>query len=96
MAMTAQAPTLPSESRVEPAAALRGELVLPGDKSISHRALMLGLLADGETRITGAGHGADVRSTAGIVRALGAEVTHTARADGSGNVDYLVRSKASR
>ena len=46
--------------------------VLPGDKSISHRALMLALLADGETRITGAGDGADVRSTAGIVEALGA------------------------
>ncbi len=75
---------------VAPASRLRGELVLPGDKSISHRALMLALLADGETRITGAGDGADVRSTAGIVQALGAHVT---RAPGeAGNVDYVVQS----
>ena len=53
---------------VRPAARLRGELRLPGDKSISHRALMLALLAAGESRIAGAGDGADVRSTAGIVR----------------------------
>ena len=53
------------------AARLRGELRLPGDKSISHRALMLATLAAGESRITGAGDGADVRSTAAICRALG-------------------------
>ena len=82
---------LPSETRVETATRLRGDLVLPGDKSISHRALMLALLADGETRITGAGDGADVRSTAGIVRALGAHVTRAAGE--AGNVDYLVRSR---
>jgi 3-phosphoshikimate 1-carboxyvinyltransferase len=79
-----------SEAGVEPAARLRGDLVLPGDKSISHRALMLALLAGGETRIAGAGDGADVRSTAGIVRALGAAVT---RSPGrAGNVDYVVNS----
>ena len=59
---------------VAPAARLRGELRLPGDKSISHRALMLALLARGESRIRGAGDGADVRSTAGVVAALGAAV----------------------
>ena len=53
---------------------LRGELRLPGDKSISHRALILAALAAGESVIEGAGDGADVRSTAGIVAALGAEV----------------------
>jgi 3-phosphoshikimate 1-carboxyvinyltransferase len=75
---------------VIPAARLGGDLVLPGDKSISHRALMLALLAEGETRITGAGDGADVRSTAGIVRALGGRL---ARSPGeAGNVDYIVRS----
>ena len=57
---------------IEPARRLRGQLDVPGDKSISHRALMLALLASGESRIHGAGDGADVRSTAGIVRALGA------------------------
>jgi 3-phosphoshikimate 1-carboxyvinyltransferase len=59
---------------VAPPARLRGELVLPGDKSVSHRALMLATLAPGESRIEGAGDGADVRSTAGVCRALGATV----------------------
>ncbi|HJP87601.1 MAG TPA: 3-phosphoshikimate 1-carboxyvinyltransferase [Candidatus Limnocylindrales bacterium] len=76
---------------VAPARKLRGTLTLPGDKSISHRALMLALLADGETRITGAGDGEDVRSTAGIVEKLGARVQRTRRQDG--NVDYVVKSK---
>jgi 3-phosphoshikimate 1-carboxyvinyltransferase len=78
------------EAEVLPAMRLRGDLVLPGDKSISHRALMLALLADGETRITGAGDGADVRSTAGIVEALGAMVER--RPGRAGNIDYVVRS----
>jgi 3-phosphoshikimate 1-carboxyvinyltransferase len=69
---------------------LSGELQLPGDKSISHRALLLALLANGTSRIGGAGDGADVRSTAGIVEALGARVTRTP-AD-AGNVDYVVAS----
>ncbi|HET7181023.1 MAG TPA: 3-phosphoshikimate 1-carboxyvinyltransferase [Candidatus Limnocylindrales bacterium] len=81
---------LPTEVGIEPAARLRGELALPGDKSISHRALMLALLAEGATRITGAGDGADVRSTAGIVEALGADVERVRRPDG--NVEYVVRS----
>ena len=61
-------------ARVAASARLRGELRLPGDKSISHRALLLAALAAGESVIEGAGDGADVRSTAGIVAALGAEV----------------------
>jgi len=64
----------PDVARVRAAQRLRGELWLPGDKSISHRALMLAALAAGESRIEGAGDGADVRSTAGIVAALGATV----------------------
>jgi 3-phosphoshikimate 1-carboxyvinyltransferase len=59
---------------VTPASRLRGEIVLPGDKSISHRALMLATLAAGTSRISGAGDGADIRSTAAICRALGAQV----------------------
>ena len=75
---------------VRPAARLRGELRLPGDKSISHRALMLAVLADGESRIAGAGDGADVRSTAGVLRALGASVE---RLDTDGRtVDYRIVS----
>jgi 3-phosphoshikimate 1-carboxyvinyltransferase len=75
---------------VRRAARLDGALRLPGDKSISHRALMLAMLAEGESTIRGAGDGADVRSTAGIVGALGAEVTRMPAA--AGNVDYVVRS----
>ena len=78
---------------IAPAARLRGELELPGDKSISHRALMLATLAAGESRITGAGDGADVRSTAAICRALGANVERldVDRAGGP-TVDYRVVS----
>jgi 3-phosphoshikimate 1-carboxyvinyltransferase len=80
-------------ARVTPAAQLRGELRLPGDKSISHRALLLATLAVGESRISGAGDGADVRSTAGIMRALGAAVERFERAaPDDRNVDYLVVS----
>jgi len=56
---------------IEPAQSLRGTLSVPGDKSISHRALMLASIAEGETNITGLSEGADVRSTAGCLRALG-------------------------
>lgn len=69
---------------------LRGDLRMPGDKSISHRALMLALIAEGTSRISGAGDGADVRSTAGIVRALGASVDRTEAVDGS--IGYRVTS----
>jgi 3-phosphoshikimate 1-carboxyvinyltransferase len=60
------------------AAALTGRVRVPGDKSISHRALMFGALAIGETRITGLLEGEDVLRTAAAMRALGAEVTHDA------------------
>jgi 3-phosphoshikimate 1-carboxyvinyltransferase len=53
---------------------LSGETALPGDKSISHRALMFGALAVGETRITGLLEGEDVLRTAAAMRALGAEI----------------------
>jgi 3-phosphoshikimate 1-carboxyvinyltransferase len=76
---------------VRPAARLRGELRLPGDKSISHRALILAALASGESQITGAGDGADVRSTAGVMRALGATVEVRPDDDGR-NVAYRILS----
>lgn len=53
---------------------LTGRIAVPGDKSISHRALMFGALAIGETRITGLLEGEDVFRTAAAMRALGAEV----------------------
>ncbi|TAL06847.1 MAG: 3-phosphoshikimate 1-carboxyvinyltransferase, partial [Chloroflexota bacterium] len=84
----AATPTAASRRPVEPAIVagarrLGGELRMPGDKSISHRALMLALVAEGTSTIEGAGDGADVRSTAGIVRALGASIDRTTAADGS-------------
>ncbi len=60
--------------RVEPIAGLRGDLAVPGDKSISHRALLVAALADGESEIRGFGASADTLATADAVRALGAEV----------------------
>lgn len=51
------------------------ELAVPGDKSCTHRALMLGALASGTTTVTGALDAADTRSTAGVAAALGAQVT---------------------
>jgi len=53
---------------------LKGRLRVPGDKSISHRALILGALAVGETRILGLLEGEDVLNTGKAVRALGARV----------------------
>jgi 3-phosphoshikimate 1-carboxyvinyltransferase len=69
---------------------LHGEVALPGDKSISHRALMLALLAGGTSAIRGASGGADVRSTAGILRALGATVAE--EVGDAGRVAYRVVS----
>jgi 3-phosphoshikimate 1-carboxyvinyltransferase len=77
-------------ARIRHAAKLRGEIRLPGDKSISHRALIMAALAEGESRIHGAGDGADVRSTAGIIEALGASAERVN--DDGRNVDYRVIS----
>ena len=51
-----------------------GTVRVPGDKSISHRSLILASLADGESRIRGILDSEDVRSTAGVLRALGARI----------------------
>ena len=61
-------------TRFEPAGGLRGHLRPPPDKSISHRAALLGAMADGPTRITGYLDSADTRSTLAAVRAVGAGV----------------------
>jgi len=58
--------------------ALAGRARVPGDKSISHRALMFGALAIGESRVTGLLEGEDVLRTAEAMRALGAEVEREA------------------
>ena len=68
------APARPGAVVVEPARRLRGELTVPGDKSITHRGLLLGVQAAGRSRLRNPGLGADTRASAALVRALGAEV----------------------
>jgi 3-phosphoshikimate 1-carboxyvinyltransferase len=67
--------TIRERLAASPSRGLNGHIAVPGDKSISHRALILGGMAEGETRIEGLLEGQDVLHTAGAVRALGAKVT---------------------
>jgi 3-phosphoshikimate 1-carboxyvinyltransferase len=60
---------------------LRGVAAIPGDKSVSHRALILGALAVGETRVSGLLEGQDVLDTARAMRAFGAEVERVGPGD---------------
>jgi 3-phosphoshikimate 1-carboxyvinyltransferase len=60
--------------RVEPVPALTGHVGVPGDKSISHRAVLVGAISEGTTRLVGFGRSADTEATVEAVRALGAEV----------------------
>lgn len=62
---------------------LRGEVHVPGDKSMSHRAVLFAALADGTTTLVGLLDSADVRSTIGAVRELGARVDLTKQPGGS-------------
>lgn len=65
----------PRPRRFSPCGPLTGTIRVPGDKSISHRSIMLGALAVGETRVTGLLEGEDVLSTAAAMRAMGATIT---------------------
>jgi 3-phosphoshikimate 1-carboxyvinyltransferase len=58
-----------------PAGALGGSALVPGDKSISHRALMIGAVSIGRTRVSGLLEGDDVRATAAALRRLGVTIT---------------------
>jgi 3-phosphoshikimate 1-carboxyvinyltransferase len=73
---TAAAPTAGQERRyrVAPGGTLRGAVPVPGDKSISHRAIMLGALADGTTEVTGFLEGADSLATLAAFRAMGVDI----------------------
>ncbi|WP_099826288.1 3-phosphoshikimate 1-carboxyvinyltransferase [Oceaniglobus indicus] len=71
--MSAHGKPIPMTARS--GAPLHGVAEVPGDKSISHRSLILGAMAVGETRITGLLEGQDVLDTARAMRAFGAEVT---------------------
>ncbi len=71
--------------RFLPTGPLRGAIRVPGDKSISHRSLMLGALAVGETRISGLLEGEDVLATAAAMEAMGATIyKESAAASGNG------------
>ena len=71
----------PRPGSFQPSGALFGTLKVPGDKSISHRALMLSALAVGESKISGLLEGEDVLATATAMRAMGAHIERT----GEGN-----------
>ena len=60
--------------RIEPAAAVVGHIGVPGDKSISHRGVLIGAVCEGETRVEGFGRSEDTESTVDAMRALGADV----------------------
>jgi len=83
----------PSSVRVHPAS-LAGTVDVPGDKSLSHRALIVGALAQGPVVVEGLAPSGDVASTVGALRALGAEVELGPDADGrlSGRVGPLPES----
>jgi 3-phosphoshikimate 1-carboxyvinyltransferase len=78
----------PSPLEARSSGPLTGTVRVPGDKSISHRGLILGALAVGETRITGLLEGEDVLNTAKAMRALGARVERKA---GNGGAIWSVR-----
>jgi 3-phosphoshikimate 1-carboxyvinyltransferase len=84
----AQVAASPKALTARPGDRLSGEAAAPGDKSISHRALILGAMADGRTEIEGLLEGEDVRRTAAAMSAFGARVERLAagrwRVQGSG------------
>lgn len=73
---------------IEPTALTSGTVCVPGDKSISHRALILGAIADGQTEVEGFLAGEDCRQTLAALRSLGVSIDHvddvTVRVDGVG------------
>jgi 3-phosphoshikimate 1-carboxyvinyltransferase len=65
---------LQTTRRISPATAISGSIILPGDKSISHRYALIAAIAEGDSRIVNFSTGADCHSSLGCVRALGIEV----------------------
>src|ERR1019366_6602468 len=74
------------QQKISPASAITGDVLLPGDKSISHRYALIAAIAEGQTRIRNYSTGADCHSTLGCVRALGIEV------EGAGT-EFVIRGK---
>lgn len=73
----------PIPMTAHPSGPLKGQAEIPGDKSISHRSMILGALSVGETRVTGLLEGQDVLDTARAMQAFGAEVTQHAAGEWS-------------
>jgi 3-phosphoshikimate 1-carboxyvinyltransferase len=81
--------------RIEPATSIVGHVAVPGDKSISHRAVLIGAIAEGDTHVRGFGRAGDTQASIDAVRTLGIEVEDLAEDElivhggelGSGNVD---------
>ena len=65
---------------VAPSPPLRGRVALPGDKSISHRAVLLNLCAPGTATLSGLSAGEDVQRSLGVAQALGATLVESAYA----------------
>ena len=63
--------------KIRPVPRLHGEITVPGDKSITHRALLFGALAEGPSRVKGFLDGGDCRATMGCLRALGVAINQT-------------------
>ena len=63
-----------SSFQIKPGGVISGRIIVPGDKSISHRALMLGAIAEGNTTITGFLQGEDTLATANVLRQMGVEI----------------------
>ena len=87
--MTVNAGKAPETLRVHGHGPLRGTLRVPGDKSISHRALILAGLANGQSTITGLSAGLDVHHTRQIMQALGVSITEVSDTQGSHSVGTL-------
>ncbi|MEO0962804.1 MAG: 3-phosphoshikimate 1-carboxyvinyltransferase, partial [Pseudomonadota bacterium] len=71
--------------RAAPAGALKGDVRVPGDKSMSHRSLLLGALTVGRTTVSGLLESDDVLATAGAVNAMGAQAVD--KGDGNWEID---------
>ena len=76
-----------SDLVIKPSRGLGGEITLPGDKSISHRAVLFSAIAEGDTAINGFLNGEDTRNTAKAVQAMGIAV------EGLGTERLVVRGK---
>ena len=87
------ASTTPTPLTTRRSSGLKGTAEIPGDKSVSHRALIFGAMAIGETVMTGLLEGEDVLDTAKAMRALGATVTRdddgTWRVNGVGTGGFM-------